>query len=279
MKILITGGSGFVARNLARLLSSNGYEVLAPSHSELDMCNAGKVFTFLMANHPVDAIIHAAFNCKKEQENKYEDFVNNIKMFESIVQCDLVGNVNRPVIILGSGAEMDRRYEIDNANEAELFENWPLDLYGLSKNIIARRAQEELEHPYVLRLFGCFGEDEENTRFIKRSILRIKEGLPIEINQNRTMDFFYIEDVFRVIDEILKNGGNSDINLVYDDKYDLVILGKKIYEEAGVSNLPIKLKSLDIGRSYTGDGTYLRCTNINLLGLDEGIKRMVKALL
>jgi len=36
MRILITGGSGFIGRNLAEQLAST-YEVLAPSSAELDL--------------------------------------------------------------------------------------------------------------------------------------------------------------------------------------------------------------------------------------------------
>ena len=41
--ILITGGSGYIARNLKRLLINTGHIVHAPSHNELDLLNYSKM--------------------------------------------------------------------------------------------------------------------------------------------------------------------------------------------------------------------------------------------
>jgi len=57
--ILVTGGSGFVGRNLASRLAAGGHEVLAPDRRELDLCDQGAVERFLRARS-VDAVVHAA---------------------------------------------------------------------------------------------------------------------------------------------------------------------------------------------------------------------------
>lgn len=57
--ILLTGGSGLVGRNILEHPAINQYRVLAPSSRELDLCDYGKVSTYL-AEHRPDCIIHAA---------------------------------------------------------------------------------------------------------------------------------------------------------------------------------------------------------------------------
>ena len=49
MKILITGGSGFIGRNLVKTLNKD-YDVYSPSSSELDLTDAQQVTTYLQIN-------------------------------------------------------------------------------------------------------------------------------------------------------------------------------------------------------------------------------------
>ena len=284
-RVLITGGSGFVGRNLARLLPQYNFEVIAPTHSELDMIHLGNMLYYFQGAK-IDAIIHCAFKGHFSSQNNHQDFMNNIQMYENLkyIVNNNLNNPKIPVIIMGSGAEFDRRFSIENAAEKELFSNWPVDLYGLSKNIIARRALGgELENPFVFRLFGCFGVDEPDFRFIKRSILRLKQGLPIEIQKDREMDFFFVEDIAQVINYILE--WNSDefrnMNLVYENsgkkRYSLSEIGEII---CATMRIPSKIEviSEEKDNPYTGDGILLYKTNIPLVGLYRGICRMVKKL-
>ena len=58
MKILITGGSGFVGRYIASELAKNSM-VLTPTHSEMDCSNSASVKSFIKNTSP-DLIIHTA---------------------------------------------------------------------------------------------------------------------------------------------------------------------------------------------------------------------------
>lgn len=59
MKILITGASGMVGRNVSESPRSKNYELLTPSHKELDLLNRAAVEAYLEKNRP-DLVIHAA---------------------------------------------------------------------------------------------------------------------------------------------------------------------------------------------------------------------------
>lgn len=58
-RLLITGGSGMVGRNLREHPAIAGWKVLAPSSAELDLTDAAAVRRWL-ADHRPDAVIHAA---------------------------------------------------------------------------------------------------------------------------------------------------------------------------------------------------------------------------
>lgn len=275
MKILITGGSGFVGRNIARILRAHGHGVSTPTHQELDLTDLKSLFNY-QTTHWYDAIIHCAIK-GHFGEIKHQDLVDNLKMFENLVAVD---SQFIPTVIIGSGAEFDRRFPIDIMEEDQIFNAWPVDLYGLSKNIIARRtASKEIGFPYLFRLFGCFGPDEPEFRFIKRSILRLKQGLPIEIEQNKKMDFFFIDDVTQVIEYIFTNlYTHRDMNLVYfqpnDHRHLLTDVAEIICSKMNIpSNIVVKNK--DMADPYTGCANRLYSTKIKLIGLEDGIQRMI----
>lgn len=59
MKVLITGGGGFVGSNLVHVFTSAGDTVLAPTHAELDLTDEKATRAYVAAHAP-DAIVHAA---------------------------------------------------------------------------------------------------------------------------------------------------------------------------------------------------------------------------
>lgn len=59
MKLLITGGTGFLGRRAAAYLKSLGFQVLTPSHSQLDITREGPLRDWFRENRP-QAVIHTA---------------------------------------------------------------------------------------------------------------------------------------------------------------------------------------------------------------------------
>jgi UDP-glucose 4-epimerase len=275
-KVLITGGKGYIARNLVPLFEKKGYEVKAPSHIELDLLNRELLEEYLLKSQP-DVIIHTATKGgKRTKEDTWEDvYVPNIKMFENLY---LSNTAHTKIIVIGSGAEFDRRYPIQYAIEKTVQYEWPIDPYGLSKNIITKRVLADLGNAYVLRLFGCFNFDEDPARFIKAGILNLKRGLPIGIHQNKEMDFFYLDDVFKVMDYVI-NEPNSprNINLVYEKKMTLMDIASLIHKHVNLFEPTIKLVDMRWDSPYTGacDVLYSTPVSKNLVGLEEGIRQTV----
>jgi dTDP-4-dehydrorhamnose reductase len=277
MRILITGGHGYIGRNLARLFEQDKrFIIFAPSKEKLNLLHPNEIKQIIDNIQP-DIIIHAAIKGGTIIDNDtLNDLADNVKMYENLMAFVPETSI---VFILGSGSEFDRRTNIIYANEDEIETCFPVDPYGLAKNIISRRALSEHKNTYVVRLFGCFNHDEEPFRFIKQCIINIGKKIPINIHQDKMMDFFYMDDVFTVITSIITSGGNRNMNLVYPEKYSLLDVASVISQAAGYKSYPLNLESPVFGLSYTGDGTRLEYMKLNFIGLEEGIVRTCKALL
>lgn len=282
-KVLITGGKGYIARNLAPLFQAGGYDVVAPSRTEMDLLNEPMTSEYIQKEQP-QIIIHAASRgVDKSIRNDWEKvYVENMIMWETLetVAC-FEGTRVEKLIILGSGAEFDLRFPIREMDGSQIQYLYPMDPYGLSKNLITRRALQNYRHTYVLRLFGCFNWDEDPTRFIKAGILNLKRGLPIEIHQNREFDFFYLDDIYTVMDYVIQHEHcPRDINLVYKDKMTLLNVALLINKYMGRDNPTVKILNMAKGEPYTGSPYHLRRIemldeNFSLIGLEEGIRRTI----
>ena len=80
MRILITGGSGFIGRNLTEQLAST-YEVLAPSSAELDLLKERGVRENLTPRR-FDAVVHTATTRSNRRVGAPPDMLDrNCRMF------------------------------------------------------------------------------------------------------------------------------------------------------------------------------------------------------
>jgi GDP-L-fucose synthase len=201
MRILITGGSGFIGRNLAEQLAST-YEVLAPSSAELDLLKEQEVREYLNT-HSFDVIVHAATTRSNRGSGAPPNMLDrNCRMFLNLVRNDgLFGKM----IHFGSGAEYDKTGLPARVKEEYFDTRVPTDPYGFSKYICAKyieRSQRLVE----LRLFAVFGQYEDYTvRFISNACCRALKGMSIVLRQDIVFDYLYVKDLVKITMWFIEN--------------------------------------------------------------------------
>ena len=253
MKLLLTGGSGFIGRNLVEYFSTN-HVVSAPSSYELNLLDAASVRQYLCANH-FDAIIHAATTRSNRRVAAPADMLDrNCRMFFNLMRNDgLFGKM----IHFGSGAEYDRAGLPTRVREDYFDTRVPPDPYGFSKYICAKYIQRS-ERILNLRLFGVFGKYEDYTvRFISNACCRVLKGLPILIRQDVTFDYLWAGNLARI----------TEWFLVHDPRYKTynVCAGKgvRLSELATIvarvsgKDPKISIATPGMGLEYTGDNSLL----------------------
>jgi GDP-L-fucose synthase len=273
MNILITGGNGFIGRNLIKSLNDN-HTIFSPNSKELDLTNSNQVDDYLRSKY-FDCVIHCAVSGgrRNKLDSPYTTYDNLIMFFNLLKNQDRFGKL----INFASGAEFDRRSEINNTKNI-LKNSFPVDYYGLSKNIISRIIEQDKNKFYNFRIYGAFGIDEAEDRFIKANILKYKQKKDLIIHQDRFFDFIYIEDLVNIVKYYIENPKTEldTIDLVYQQKYKLSDIAKLINKlSPHKSKIIIENKSL--GLSYSGKNIGIK-THLDLIGLEEGIKKVYNAL-
>ena len=275
MRILITGCNGFVARNLTTYLSKN-HTVIATNRTTLDVLDEEKVSVFLDKNN-IDIVIHAAVSGgRRDKKDEFSVLVDNLKMFDNFKKNK---EKYKYLFHFGSGAEFDRRQNIICASEKT--PSNPVDYYGLSKKIIKTEI-DKTEGFYNFRLFGCFGEDESDARFIKSAITNINNNKTVVVHQNKIMDYVYIGDVMRVIEYYIENIPKKrlikDINICYNKKHSLVEIAQYLIN-ISEKECKMVINQLGLSNEYTGNGDNMQGLNIEFDGLWNSMNKVYNRLI
>lgn len=109
MKILISGGSGMVGRNLSSMALKSGYEVLAPSRNDLDLLDYARTLSFLKSSQP-DVVVHAAGlvgGIQANIESPYQFCYQNLQIGMNVIQASFEAGIKR-LINLGSSCMYPR---------------------------------------------------------------------------------------------------------------------------------------------------------------------------
>lgn len=253
MRILITGGSGFIGRNLVEHFASI-YEVLAPSSTDLDLLKERDVREYLTA-HNFDVIVHTATTRSNRRLAASPDLLDrNCRMFFSLARNQ--GRFGK-MIHFGSGAEYDRTDLPARVKEDYFDTRVPADAYGFSKYLCAKYI-ERSERILDLRLFGVFGPYEDYTvRFISNACCRALKGLPIVLRQDVVFDYLYVKDLAQITRWFIENDArHKAYNICTGRPVALTELAGMVAEVSGC-NPAISVMRGGMGAEYTADNSRL----------------------
>ena len=255
VKILITGGNGYVATSLLKGLKDK-HEIVSINRNTFDLTDSYATNQWFKDKY-FDVVIHTAINGGRRTKIDDDDVKqNNLDMY-----YNLISNRSRydKFISFGSGAEIYLDYAP----------------YGKSKKIIAEDIKTR-HNFFNIRIFGVFDENELDNRFIKANLIRYIKKESMIIHMNKVMDFFYMQDLVNLVDHYIAHDAlQKEINCCYDEKYTLVGIAKLI-NRLDKYNVPIVLQNdskLDIYSEQTMEFP------IKLIGLPKGIELTYNKLL
>ncbi len=254
-RILITGGTGFIGKNIKHSFLSELYDCSFPTRSELDLLNEGSVDSYFK-NRDFDVVIHAG--CKPGHRNSIDRsnlFYANSKMFFNLEKHkDKYGKF----INFGSGAIFDNSKDITNVKEDDALLSNPSDEHGFCKYVI-QRTISNLPNFIDLNIFGIFGEFEDySIRFISNAICKKLFGLPITLRQNRRFSYIDVRDLIGLLPKLIEADlMHKSYNVVGDQYVELKELAEFINLNFGEESKVVIAKD-GYGLDYYGSNLRLQ---------------------
>lgn len=262
MKILVTGGNGFIAKNIIEQLGTK-YQLVAPNHKNLDLLDNKAVEKFFKKNRHFDTVIHTAIvGGDRKAPNTPKIAIDNLWMFFNIARNKKYFG---KMIHLGSGIEYGKEQPLKKVKEVDFDKSVPNDNFGFYKYLCGKFIDSHGYSPRSsgeiinLRLFGVFGKYEDETiRFISNAICKSVLRMPITINQNVFFDYLYIDDFIRILDYFLSHKTRyKSYNVGTGKPIDLFTIAKKI-NQITVYKSKIHVAHKGLANEYT-------CSNRRLM--------------
>lgn len=248
MRILITGTNGYIGKSLYNALKDQ-HEVVAITRAECELTDSAAVDNYFTDTW-FDAVIHCAVKGgSRLQEDSYNVMDSNLQMYYNLLKNK--AHYGR-LIHFGSGAEFTA----------------PTSPYGLSKRVISKSISEQ-ENFYNLRIYAVFDENELDTRFIKANLKRYLNKEPMQIYQDKYMDFIYMQDLVKIINYYLTEKDlPEETGCTYKTSITLLDIANFI-NTLDNYRVDIQLKnSSERGEGYVN---FKKSLSLDYIGLEQGI--------
>jgi nucleoside-diphosphate-sugar epimerase len=239
-RVLVTGGSGFLGRQIVAALQARGAFVMAPSRHEADLLQADARHTLLAAT-PAEILIHAAWVTRP---GEYWGSAENLAWAEA--SADLFHRFaaagGRRVVFVGSCAEYD--WETPRQDRwAETRPCRPHTLYGSAK-LRAWRTLERLAARTGLaaanaRVFTPVGLHEHPQRLLPSLVRAVLARRPVAVGPAAlTRDLMDVRDAGAAIAALALADVTGAVNIGSGRP---ISLGKLAHRVAGPDHTLIRL--------------------------------------
>ena len=264
--ILISGGTGFIGRNVLPILKTR-FEIFAPKRSELNLFKSDEVSQYIKENK-IDVVMHCANpNPSKNKLDSDERMIrDSLELFLSIYRCrDLV----EKIVYLGSGAVYDKSKDIVLVHEEGAYASFPKDDYGFAKYVMNSMTCGNV---YNLCVFGCYGPGDADSKFITHCIHCCLQDEPITIRQDCMFDYMQVTDLGEIMTWIIDNTPKHNMyNACTGERHSLLEIAHIVKRKMNSSKEIVILKD-GWNNEYTGSNERLMAEfSHSFISLENGI--------
>lgn len=249
MKILITGGAGFIGSNLTKRLVNDGHEVIVLDNllrgnkidrevfSKITFVNGDVRDLELVKKVSIgcDVIYHfaAVLGVDVVADAPVETMDVEVIGTRNVVMAAEQNNVAK--ILYASTSGIYGHSAIENALTEEVLVD-PRTSYAMAKRYneiyLASHHEEKGLNAISLRFFNVYGENQDNRMVVPRFFEQAISKKPITVfgTGDQTRDFTYIDDTIEACVRLMNINGYHIVNIANEEEWNIKLLAEKIKE-------------------------------------------------
>jgi UDP-glucose 4-epimerase len=252
MKILITGGAGFIGSNLAKRLVQDGHSVVVLDSllrgNKLDKDTFQRIqfikgdvrnlSTVLEASSGCDLIFHfaAVLGVDIVADNPVETMDVEVIGTRNIIEAAEVNNIKKIMYASTSGIYGHSAFESVLTEEVLVD---PRTSYAMAKRYneiyLASHHDERGLNVISLRFFNVYGANQDNRMVVPRFFEQAISGEPITVfgTGEQTRDFTFIDDTIEACVRLMNVAGSRIVNIANEAEWSISELAQHIKEITG----------------------------------------------
>jgi UDP-glucose 4-epimerase len=298
MKILITGGAGFIGSNLAKRLVNDGHSVVVLDSllrgNKLDKITYSNVEFIKGDTRDLQVVISASKNCDLifhlaavlgvdiVADNPVETMDVEVIGTRNVVEAAFINNVKK--IMYASTSGIYGHSAIESALTEEVLVD-PRTSYAMAKRYneiyLASHHQEKGLNVTSLRFFNVYGGNQDTRMVVPLFFEQAMEDENITVfgTGNQTRDFTYIEDTVEACVRLMDVNGCHIVNIANEEEWTIYDLSKQIKEitksksEIIFIEAPKKRYDYEVERRVGSSEKLMSLTNYKpTTSLPEGLK-------
>lgn len=243
-KILVTGGSGFLGSRICYYYRKNkaeDYEIIAPTHKEMDIADYKSMERFFKENRP-DLVFHCAAisDTGYAEEHPQESYLINVQGTENLAK--ITGKLKIRFIFMSSDQIYNGKTivgtEYDSTKDAciELKDDCPVNEYGRQKKEAEEKSLQANPDTVALRLTWMYDIAREGMKTNRNLITNLQQACA----EHRVLKFasheyrgitnvweviYHLERVMEISPGIYNYGSQNEVSTITVAKNALSILG------------------------------------------------------
>lgn len=302
MKLLITGGAGFIGSNLAKRLVQEGHSVVVLDSllrgNKLDKDTYSKIEfikgdvrdlqTVISASKNCDLIFHfaAVLGVDIVADNPVETMDVEVIGTRNVVEAAFTNNVKKIMYASTSGIYGHSAFE--NVLTEEILVD-PRTSYAMAKRYneiyLASHHQEKGLNVTSLRFFNVYGNNQDTRMVVPLFFEQALANEPITVfgSGKQTRDFTYIDDTVEACVRLMNTTGCHIINIANEAEWCISDLAVKIKEitksnsEIIFLEAPKKRYDYEVERRVGSSNKLMSLTNFKpQTSLQEGLELIYK---
>ncbi len=301
MRILFTGGAGFIGNYFVGKLVGLGHDVtvldILKRGNKLDSSLLGEIELVkgdvrdkelvVKSAKKADLIFHfaAVLGVDIVADNPVETMETETLGMQNVIDAAIVNGTQKVVYASTSGVY--GKGAIEQAVHED-FDVSPKSSYAIAKRFneiyLASLYEEKKLESISLRFFNVYGPKQDNRMVIPRFFEQAMSNRPLTVygTGNQTRDFTYLDDVFVATMKLIeKSSGAGIYNISRESDYTIKELAERIVSLTGSKsqiqfmNPPKSRYDFEVERRFGSSEKLFKLTNFKpSISLDEGLAKV-----